>query len=410
MDDLLFITPITPRVQGMGCEKRAWSHLEALTSLGNVHCLIFTPSTAMPNTTELAQINSLASSVFMCTASDGEPVVHDKVLGLSFFHNLIRPNNTSNALTASTGEQISKKFSAINFKAVLCFRIRSFPIWEILNSHYGITTNRLSVDFDDIESLALSRRLKYESDLLGKEGALIARLTLSRINKLESRILNVANHVLVCSEKDKLLLDTRKNKATVIVLPNIAPKVERLGPIKNNNSLNIIFVGSMGYPPNSDGAIFFCNEVWPLIKEKYQQHSLNLQIIRYRPPETVLNLASNTDIEVTGGVGELTPYYENASLVIVPIRFGGGTRIKVLEAMAYGRPVVSTTIGAEGIEYTHGENILIANAPAEFASTCVKLLESPTLAADIKNCAYKLVSEKYSLEGVIPIFKEIINS
>lgn len=155
----------------------------------------------------------------------------------------------------------------------------------------------------------------------------------------------------------------------------------------------LVFVGVMNYPPNSDGAQFFCESVLPRIREEFP--TVPLAIVGHDPSPEVRSLAALPHVTVTGSVPRLEPYYEAASIAIVPLRAGGGTRLKILEAMAMGRPVVSTTIGCEGIEAEHGRHLLIADTAVEFATAVRRLLRDPGEAASLARRARQLVEQRY---------------
>jgi glycosyltransferase involved in cell wall biosynthesis len=138
----------------------------------------------------------------------------------------------------------------------------------------------------------------------------------------------------------------------------------------------IVFVGAMDWMPNEDGIQWFAGEVLPRIRQ--QVRGANLTIVGRNPGPAVRRLADAGDaITVTGTVPDVRPYLEAASLVVVPLRVGGGTRLKIYEAMSMNRPVVSTTIGAEGLPLAEAEHIIRADDPAAFAAACVRLLQAP---------------------------------
>lgn len=182
---------------------------------------------------------------------------------------------------------------------------------------------------------------------------------------------------VVVSEFDRDTLQQAGPDLNISVVPN---GVDTRGyPLLTNQPStpsSILFVGTMRYQPNVDGAIFFCQEIFPLIKQ--QIPGAKLLIVGREPPSFVQALAS-TNIIVTGAVESVVPYYQRASVSIVPLRAGSGSRLKILESMALGRPVVSTTLGCEGLAVTHGENILIADTPVDFAAQIVRLLNDPEL-------------------------------
>jgi glycosyltransferase involved in cell wall biosynthesis len=138
-----------------------------------------------------------------------------------------------------------------------------------------------------------------------------------------------------------------------------------------------------------------------------------LSIVGRRPPEEILAYRS-PDVLVTGAVDDVRPYLESAAVVVVPLRLGSGTRLKILEAMAMGKAVVSTTLGAEGIDVVAGQNILLADDPATFASQIRRLLENPSLAARIGAAGRRLVEERYSwrssVERLSTFYGEVLDA
>ncbi len=136
----------------------------------------------------------------------------------------------------------------------------------------------------------------------------------------------------------------------------------------------VVFVGSMDWEANSDGIEWFCREGWPRVVAA--RPDAVLRVVGRKPPERIRDLAS-AQIEITGTVPSVVEHLHAAAVVIVPLRIGGGTRLKIYEAMAARRPVVSTSIGAEGLDVTHGQDIVLADAPATMAEAIVRLLDAP---------------------------------
>jgi sugar transferase (PEP-CTERM/EpsH1 system associated) len=160
----------------------------------------------------------------------------------------------------------------------------------------------------------------------------------------------------------------------------------------------ILFFGAIDYHPNTDALLFFAKEILPLLRA--QVPGVKLCIVGRRPPPAITAMQS-AHIEVTGAVGDLRPYLERASVVIAPLRLGGGTRLKILEAMAMGKAVVSTTLGAEGLCLVPGRDILIADAPDRFASQVRVLLEDPALAERIGAAARCVISDSYGWQASV---------
>ena len=159
----------------------------------------------------------------------------------------------------------------------------------------------------------------------------------------------------------------------------------------------LLFVGKMNYPPNVDGALFFCQEVFPQIKQSIPD--ANLMIVGREPTSSVQALASDA-VTVTGYVESVIPYYQESLVTVVPLRAGGGTRLKIMEAMALGRPVVSTKLGCEGLAVTHGENILIADNADDFAAQTIRLLNDGRLRQRLIANGRRLVETLYDWRAI----------
>lgn len=154
----------------------------------------------------------------------------------------------------------------------------------------------------------------------------------------------------------------------------------------------LLFFGAIDYHPNTDALLFFVNQVFPALRAGVP--GTRLCIVGRRPPPAITALRG-TDIEVTGAVEDLRPYLERASVVIAPLRLGGGTRLKILEAMAMGKAVVSTTLGAEGLDVVPERDLLVGDAPERFADQTRALLEDPVRAARIGQSSRRVVTSRY---------------
>jgi glycosyltransferase involved in cell wall biosynthesis len=176
-------------------------------------------------------------------------------------------------------------------------------------------------------------------------------------------------------------------------------------PVRSNG--HVVFIGSMDWLPNIDGVLYFTEKILPLIRLRIPD--CGLTIAGRFPDERIRRLAvRDRRITVTGTVEDIRPYLWHAGVAIVPLRIGDGTRLKVYEAMAAKVPVVSTSIGAEGLDYADGQNILIADDPQRFAGECVRLLRDRTERERISAAAWRMVTEKYSWEAVTQTFERIL--
>jgi glycosyltransferase involved in cell wall biosynthesis len=199
------------------------------------------------------------------------------------------------------------------------------------------------------------------------------------------------------SELDRDILKRDRLDLDIAVVPN-GVDVQGYPLLTGQPTMpTLLFVGTMGYPPNVDGAIFFCREIFPLIKQQVPDAKL---LIVGRDPSSAVQALASDDVIVTGYVESVIHYYQQSFVSVVPLRAGSGTRLKILESMALGRPVVSTTLGCEGLAVTHGENILIADTQADFAAQTVRLLNDEELRQRLMVNGRRLVETTYDWQAI----------
>jgi polysaccharide biosynthesis protein PslH len=160
-------------------------------------------------------------------------------------------------------------------------------------------------------------------------------------------------------------------------------------------------VGTLGYLPNEDAACWFCREVLPAIRAR-ADGEVRVQLVGANPGPRLQALRRLPGVELVGTVSDLEEHYRRSDLVVVPVRGGGGTRIKLLEALAHARPMVTTAVGAEGIAVEHGRHVLMADEPADFAAACLRVLHDPALARTLAEQGRNLVAARYAFAAVAP--------
>ncbi|MFH1373863.1 MAG: glycosyltransferase [bacterium] len=158
----------------------------------------------------------------------------------------------------------------------------------------------------------------------------------------------------------------------------------------------LVFTGSMDWRPNQDAAIFFVREIFPLLRR--EQPRLTAVFVGRRPPRKVLELADTEGIVVTGTVDDVRPYIARAGVYIVPLRIGGGSRLKILEAMAMGKAVVSTSVGAEGLRVEDGVDILLGDTPQQFTRQVIDCLNDEKRRQTLAERGRQLVQKHYRWE------------
>ena len=258
------------------------------------------------------------------------------------------------------------------------------------------------LDLHNIESLLMRRYARQESNLLKRA---YAEVTWRKLAAYERETCGQFSHCLTCSDEERVLLQTRCGIDQVTVIPNGVDMgahtaadmdVARAGAPHGER---IVFVGRMDYHANVEGVRWFSRHVWPRIRAS--RPGAMFQIVGGHPVPAISRLARAGEIEVTGFVRDVRPYVKEASVVVVPLRVGGGTRLKILEALALGKPLVSTTVGAEGIEAVPDRDLVIADRAEEFADEVVSLLSQPERREALGDAGRRLVQGKYNWEGIV---------
>ena len=220
----------------------------------------------------------------------------------------------------------------------------------------------------------------------------------------ERRYLNLADHVLTVSDTDRDLFARTIKPAKITVIPT-GVDLDFFRPSAGEEQPNtLVFTGSMDYMPNEDGICYFLEQILPRVR--FHLPKVALLVVGRRPSPRLLKLATMTPgVEVTGAVDDIRPYVKRGSVYVVPLRVGSGTRLKIFEAMAMGKPIVSTSVGAEGLPVRTEQNILIADSPDAFANAVVRLLLDHSLRSDLGRAARELVVQKHSWASVAHHFE-----
>ncbi|MGO9829400.1 MAG: glycosyltransferase family 4 protein [Myxococcaceae bacterium] len=204
--------------------------------------------------------------------------------------------------------------------------------------------------------------------------------------------------VTFCSEADEERARTLVPNLRSAVVPN-AVDVQYFQPssaLPPSDGRTVLFFGAINYFPNVDGLLYLLRDVWPLVEKRHPE--ARLKIVGQHPTPEILAFRG-PKVEVTGKVEDVRVHLSQAAVTVVPLRVGGGTRFKILEAMAMGRPVVSTSLGAEGISARPGADILLADEPVAFAEAVGRVLETPALAAQLGAAGRALVERHYSWDA-----------
>jgi sugar transferase (PEP-CTERM/EpsH1 system associated) len=247
------------------------------------------------------------------------------------------------------------------------------------------------LDLFDIQSVVMRRYADHQCHI-GKR--LYAQVTARKLTRYEHMISPQFTHCLTASPVDRDFMQKQVGISEVSVIPN-GVDLDAYPPSRTRpaSEKRIVFIGRMDYTANVDGIMWFCRHVLPLVR--VHRPDTLLQIVGKYPTEEVKQLGLPGRVEVTGFVNDVRPYLEAAAVSIIPLRVGGGTRLKILEGLAMGIPIVSTSVGAEGLEVTPGKDILIADDAHGFAQHVVQILEDMELRDNLGRAGRQLVEDHY---------------
>lgn len=285
-------------------------------------------------------------------------------------------------------DQVDAVRTALNKKYDLVFVSRLGAMLPVMRA--GVKPARLFFDLDDVEHVANLRKSLASPRSIGKTIHCTHSLALLAA---ERKAATLSNGMFVCSDRDRTYLRRWGFGRKVEVVPNAVPM-----PALNETDAgteSLMFVATYLYRPNADGAQRLLTRIWPLIRARRPQARL---IIAGPNPQGIPAFGSDLPgIEFTGFVQDLDALYARSSVIVCPLMVGAGTRVKLLEAGSFAKPIVSTAMGAEGLDLKDGSEILIRDSDAEFAQACCRLLEDASLRKKLGGAVRAKVAASYDV-------------
>jgi len=237
-----------------------------------------------------------------------------------------------------------------------------------------------------------------------------AYLNYTKLKYVETRLFKHVDFFVACSQKDKNIFEEINNhKIKGYTVPNGADTYKgTYQKTKNLSEKTLLFCGSLDYNPNINGLLWFYEFIWPdLVK---RMPDIHLTIIGRKSDScTYENIKKDPNISFIGEVDDVSEYYIKNNISIVPLRIGSGTRLKILEAMSFGNPVISTSKGAEGITYDNNKHLMIADNAEEFSNKIIELLNNPKKTELLRQNARALIDSTYSWEVIGKNFSNILH-
>jgi polysaccharide biosynthesis protein PslH len=390
--NILWISHILPYPPKGGSLQRSFHLLKEMAKRHRIFLVAFSPKALLPVPDQVARsVEKLKEHCQEVKVLDVPCEKSKFAWGWLLFKNIF------SSLPYSTKRLESKEMEE-SVKDVLTRQKIDLVYFDTIDlAQYAGFTGKLRavMNHQNVESLLLRRRAERMRNPLKK---IYMKIQSNKLREYERSQAEKFDLNLAVSEPDKTEFLRIFPHARVEVIPN-GVDTDYFMPqniqIKKNN---LIFIGGMTWYPNRDGLLYFIQSIWPLIKEEIPEASLTL--IGRKPLQKLIESSREKDLEVPGFVEDVRPYLHRANVMVVPIRVGGGTRLKILDAFACGKAVVSTSIGCEGLEVTPDNNILIGDSPEEFAGQVIKILRDDKLMTSLGSEARKLVEEKYRWETI----------
>lgn len=366
--DVLYISPVIPALTGNGLAMRAGTVLEVLTERYRVHLLV---------------------APLYASVTPRIPEVFERLCQRAA---IVSPRPQRRGWLRHAGAWRETRFDVVHV-----FRLAMVAFSEPYLRGW-FRRPRRHLDLDDIESLTLRRLASLYRQNGDSVKAAYEESEAARLESQETAAFRRFDRIYVCSASDREKLKGRA-RARVCVLPNAVRLPQQVSARTSEGVFTFLFVGTLGYYPNEDAVRYLFGEIVPQIRA-LAGDGFQVNIAGTGASPSLRQAVNAPQVRFLGEVADLHPSYAQADAIVAPVRAGGGTRIKILEAFSYQRPVVATSIAMEGIEARAEEHVLAGDTPAVFAQQCVRLMSDPQLRSRLARNAFDLLVRSYSLAAL----------
>ncbi|MEA3345890.1 MAG: glycosyltransferase [Chloroflexota bacterium] len=396
---LLILTPQFPYPPHQGTAIRNYNLIHQLAARHKIHLLSFLEG---PGKVEMPLRADCAA---ICTVMAPRRGMLDRIRTLLLSP---LPDMALRLESEAMHQQLDELLTRHSYDVIQVEGIEMGPyLLQIASGKWRMARDRPLLVFDDHNCEYVLQRRVLEADARRRGGWLGAFYSLIQWRKLvhyERRCCRAADRVMAVSEADGRALERLVPGLEVTIVPNgvdtAAYDPRRVEPLDLGPGA-IVFTGKMDFRPNVDGALWFAQQVLPLVRSKRPE--VHFYIVGQQPHSRLDVLRGDPAVTITGFVPRIQPYIAGAAVYVIPLRMGGGTRLKVLEAMALGRGLVSTRLGCEGFPLMRsGEHLLVADGAAPFAQAVLALLRDPSLGRGLGQAARDLVTARYDWAEIVP--------
>jgi glycosyltransferase involved in cell wall biosynthesis len=399
--NLLYLSPVSPTPNGTGLAKRAFNNLKALSDSYHLYLLVMPPGRKDCHLhPEVVRLCRKLKKIPLHPLRDFRLCI-EILIKKSMKFLRIRTNFRPQEWDSYSRKRIGrgqKAFSGVDFSVIHVFRMYMIPVLESFLMDFA---GSVQVDLDDLESdtrIDIARVCRLNGLV---EAAADGERQGKFYREKEQQLLQRFGRIFVGSAQDKDLILSRYGHPRVEVLPNIieAPESEDCQGM-NSSPVRFLICGNFRYYPNLDGLDHFVKRILPTINESAPADFLVDVVGPGLKGKLKRQVKRTRRIMYHGQVPDMSPYVARANAVLVPIRSGGGTRIKILEGFAYGKTVISTLKGAEGLPVEHNRHILLAERAEDFAGHCLRFLADPRRWEQIGENGRTLVSTLFTPERI----------
>lgn len=282
-------------------------------------------------------------------------------------------------------------------------------------AQYGLATKKSGlpspplVVFDDINAEYVLQRRAFETDIKHPSrwlGAFYSLIQWEKLRRYEAQVCRQVDKVVAVSQADAQALQRLVAGLEPTVVPNgVDSSYYSPADTDHESDTTMVFTGKMDFRPNVDAVLWFAKEVLPLVRQEVPE--VEFKVVGRNPHQRLHSLKGTPGITMTGYVEDTRPYIAEAGVYVVPLRVGGGTRLKVLEAMSMGKAIVCTSLGCEGIDATRDRDLLITDDPTSFAERVVYLMRDRERRREMGLAARRLVEARHDWRHIVPLLEQV---
>jgi sugar transferase (PEP-CTERM/EpsH1 system associated) len=400
---VLFLTPQVPYPPQQGAALRNWGFISGLATRHEVAVLSFlAPGQPLPAFSEqaLQPDDPLRTACCIETVPFPARTLRDRLYDMLATR---QPDMALRLVSEAYSRRLADWLADECFDVLQIGGIEMAPYLDIAKS----ARPQPRLVFDNLNCEYLLQKRAFLTDLrapLRWPGAAYSFVQWQRLRRYEAQVCRAADQVLAVSDVDAAMLQDLVPGLDVTVVPNgvdtltYRPGLAGLEPRMPEEAL--VFTGTMDFRPNVDAVLWFARQVLPRVQAKMP--GVRFFVVGQRPHRRLDRLRNDPAITLTGWVKDPRPYIAQAAVYVAPLRIGGGTRLKLLEAMAMGKPVVATSLGAEGYPVTDGRELLLADTPEDFATTVLALLRAPERRTELGRAGRRFVEQQYDWRAIVP--------